>query len=140
MSQEIRQKANRDACAGLVRQAHQELTKVHQGTKEGLDAISHAIKLLEKAQKLAEQQPVPGSRRQPAQVRAKLARAATVLRKLEADIRAVPVTGLEKALATKRSRDGRKRAARILTTSVPTGPPVRILPTKTKRKARDEQA
>ena len=131
MSQEMRQKANRDACASLIQQAHQELAKLHQDAQDVLRALSHAMKLVEKAQKLAEAQPVPGSRRQPAQVRAKLARAAAVLRKLEADIRAVPVTGLEKDLATKQSRDERKRAERILATS-----PVSILPMKAKKRAK----
>ena len=56
MSQEIRQKANRDACAGLVRQAHQELTKLHQDTQDTLGAIAHAMKLVGGALALAEAQ------------------------------------------------------------------------------------
>ena len=128
MSQEMRQKANRDTCAGLLRQAQDELTKLHQDMQDVPWGIAQAMKLVEKAQKLAAAQPVLGTRKQPAQVRAKLARAAKVLQRLEADIRAVPVTGVERDRATKRSRDGRKRAERILATS-----PVSIAPTKPKR-------
>lgn len=122
MSQEMRQKGNRDACAAMVRQAHQLLIKASQDTQDLLSRIGQAQKLIEEAQKLADAQPVPGSRKQPAPVRAKLARAAAVLQKLEADIRAVPVTGLEKAVATKQRRDRRRREERIPPTLVPTPP------------------